>query len=216
MLDLKSRRSTPIPISVPTDALARRPARVVVAPSLIEYFALSPKGERALFVGRGDVFSAPIEKGPTRNLTRSSDAHDREAVWSPDGAKVAFLSDRSGEEEIYLVSQDGSGSPEKLTEDGKRRRQNLAWSPDGKRIAFGDSTGRIYSVDVASKAVVEVARDLGGNVSDYTWSGDGGWLAFSLADPSGFRSTPSWLSGWGEDQPRARSRSTCGTSGRRS
>ena len=71
VLDLRSGRSTPIPITVPTDALARRPSRVVVAPALIEDFALSPRGERALFVGRGDVFSAPIEKGAVRNLTRS-------------------------------------------------------------------------------------------------------------------------------------------------
>ena len=56
-------------------------------------FALSPKGERALFVGRGDLFTAPIEKGPTRNLTRSSGAHDRAAQWSPDGRKIAFISD---------------------------------------------------------------------------------------------------------------------------
>ncbi len=65
-LDLRSGRSTPIPITVPTDALARRPSRVVIAPTLIEDFALSPKGERALFVGRGDVFSRRLRRGPAK------------------------------------------------------------------------------------------------------------------------------------------------------
>ena len=46
---------------------------------------LSPKGERALLAARGDIFTAPIEKGPTRNLTRSSGAHDKWPRWSPDG-----------------------------------------------------------------------------------------------------------------------------------
>jgi tricorn protease len=138
------------------------------------------------------VFTAPIEKGPTRNLTHSSDAHDREAAWSPDGAKVAYISDSSGEEEVWLADQAGAGQPERLTSDGHTRRQGLVWSPDGKRIAFSDSTGRIGCVEVASKTVVAVAHDLSGNVGDYTWSGDGGWLAFSLADPSGFRSIWLW------------------------
>src|SRR5256885_312439 len=81
----------------------------------IENFSLSPKGERALFVARGDIFTAPIEKGPTRNLTNSSNAHDKWARWSPDGAKIAFVSDLDGEDEVYLVNQDGSGHPEQLT-----------------------------------------------------------------------------------------------------
>ena len=68
---------------------------------------LSPKGERALFAARGDIFTAPIEKGPTRNLTHSSGAHDKWPSWSPDGSQIAFISDMSGEEELYIVPQDG-------------------------------------------------------------------------------------------------------------
>ena len=191
VFDTRSKKDKAVPILVPNDGVAMRPSRVS-AEDRIEGVGLSPKGERALIVARGDVFTAPIEKGPTRNLTHSSDAHDRVAVWSPDGAKVAYLSDASGEEEIYLVAQDGSGAPEKLTSDGKTRREGLLWSPDGKRIAFSDSTGRVWSLDVATKALVEVARDRSGSVGDYSWSADGGWLAFSLSDPSGFRSIWLW------------------------
>jgi tricorn protease len=195
VLDLKSSRSTKIPISVPTDALARRPARVVVAPPLIEDFALSPKGERALFVGRGDVFSAPIEKGAVRNLTRSSGAHDKAARWSPDGLSVAFLSDATGEEELYLIDQTGSGKPEQLTKDGKAMRYAPEWSPDGKRLAFSDKDGKLFALTLADKSLVQVADEARGQVRDYVWSPCGTHLAFSLTDPNFTRSLYIWSVG---------------------
>jgi tricorn protease len=101
VLDTRSGKSAQISINVPDDGLARRPSRISAANN-IESYELSPKGERALFSARGDIFSAPIEKGPTRNLTHSSGAHDKWPAWSPDGSKIAFISDLSGEEELYL------------------------------------------------------------------------------------------------------------------
>ncbi len=106
VLETKSRKSNAISITVPDDGLARSPSRVSAA-NQIESVGLSPKGERAVFAARGDIFSAPIEKGPTRNLTHSSGAHDKWPSWSPDGSQIAFISDMSGEEELYVVPQDG-------------------------------------------------------------------------------------------------------------
>mgnify|MGYP002064453908 CR=1 FL=1 len=45
---------------------------------------------RALFVARGDLFSVPVEKGLAINLTGTSNAHEREVAWSPDGTRIAF------------------------------------------------------------------------------------------------------------------------------
>ena len=113
---------------VPDDGVNRR-ASYVSAANLIEQVEVSPKGERVLFAARGDIFSAPVEKGPTRNLTHSPGAHDKWPAWSPDGSKVAFLSDASGEEEIYVVAQDGSSPPEKITSGGQAFRYDPKWSP---------------------------------------------------------------------------------------
>jgi tricorn protease len=195
VLDLQSCRSTPIPITVPTDALARRPSRVVVAPSLIEGFALSPRGERALFVGRGDIFSAPIEKGAVRNLTRSSGAHDKGARWSPDGLKVAYISDATGEEELYLIDQTGSGKPEQLTKNGHAMRYTPEWSPDGKRLAFSDKDGKVFVLTLADKSLLQVADEARGQVHDYAWSPCGTHLAFSLSDPNDTQSLVIWSVG---------------------
>ena len=180
-----------IPITVPDDGLAMRPARVSAA-DLIEDAALSPKGERALFVARGDVFTAPIEHGPTRNLTRSSGAHDRWARWSPDGRRIAFVSDASGEDEIYVVAQDGSGEPERLTAGGRAMRYAPAWSPTGTHLAFGDKDGRLYVLDVETKELIDVADEARGPLRDYVWSPRGGHLAFSMTDPTEFRSLWVW------------------------
>ena len=110
VLDTASGSVTPVAIRVPTDALPTRPARIQVSDN-IESFGLSPKGERALFVARGDIFTAPIEKGSARNVTKTSGAHDKWASWSPDGSQIAFLSDLSGDDELYVVAQDAWGCP---------------------------------------------------------------------------------------------------------
>ncbi|HPC82527.1 MAG TPA: S41 family peptidase [Thermoanaerobaculaceae bacterium] len=178
-------------ILVPDDGVASRPSRLAVE-KFIEDFELAPRGERALFVARGDVFTAPIEHGPTRNLTNSSNSHEKWARWSPDGSRIAFVSDRSGEDQLYIVAQDGSAPLEALTTTHVGMMYAPAWSPDGKRLAFGDKDGKVFVVTVADRKVVEVAEDARGEIQDYTFSPDGQWLAFSMSDRNGSRSLWIW------------------------
>jgi tricorn protease len=195
--DIAEHRSTPISIRVPDDGVSRRPSRVSVA-GMVEDLALSPQGERALFVARGDIFTAPIENGPTRNLTRSSGAHDRWARWSPDGRQIAYISDADGEDELYLVAQDGSAEPEQITDGGEAMRYAPAWSPEGKRIAFSDKDGKLWVLEVAGRKLVEVADDPAGQVVDYVWSPHGGFLAFTLYDDNGLPSIHVWSAADGQ------------------
>ena len=188
---MKAKTDTALAITVPSDGLASRPSRVP-ADKRIESFGLSPKGERALFVARGDVFTAPIEKGATRNLTRSSNAHDKHATWSPDGKTIAYVSDRTGEEQLWLVPQDGLGKPEQLTTTFGSMLSAPAWSPDGARLALSDKDGKLYVVTVAGKKVVEIADDRFGGIGDYAWSPDGAHLAFSMGEHTGMRVLHVW------------------------
>jgi tricorn protease len=191
VMDAKSRKSSPISITVPDDGLWKRPSRINVAQNL-EDFSLSPKGERALFCARGDIFTLPIEKGPTRNLTRSSGAHDKWPRWSPDGSQIAFISDMSGEEQVYTIAQDGSSAAVQLTTEHKAMLYEPEWSADGKRLAYSDKDGKIYVLTIADKKVTQIADSTRGQVRDYSWSPRGNFLAFSLPNANGFNSVYIW------------------------
>lgn len=197
IFDIASGESKHLSIEVPTDALAMRPSRVS-ASGHMEWTSLSPKGERALMVARGDVFTVPIEKGATRNLTNSSNAHDRFAEWSPDGATIAFVSDMDGEDEIYRISQDGRDSkgqitkPEQLTHGFHAMLYQPSWSPDGKRIAFGDKDGKLYVLNLDDKKVTQIAQSVRGRIESYPWSEDSGYLALAMPEPSGISCVYIW------------------------
>jgi len=197
VLNAQTKKSTPISINVPDEGNSRRPSRVA-AGNLIESVNLSPKGERALFAARGDIFSAPIEKGPTRNLTDSSGAHDKWPSWSPDGSQIAFISDKSGEEELYLISQDGSKPAEQITNGGSAMRYQPEWAPDGKRIAFSDKDGKLYVLTVADRKIVEVTDSPRGQIRDYIWSPRGNFLAFTMANDNQFASVFIWSAAEGQ------------------
>ncbi len=187
ILDTKSNKPTKLNINVPDDGVHKR-ARTINAAQYIQNVALSPKGERVLFGARGDIFSAPAEKGGTRNLTHSSNAHDKFPRWSPDGKQIAFISDRSGEEEVWLSAQDGLSKPEQLTNGGSAMRYAPEWSGDGKKIAFSDKDGKVYILNVADKRLLQIADAPRGQVNDYEWSPKGNYLTFSYSGTNGFSS----------------------------
>ncbi|PYV96845.1 MAG: protease, partial [Acidobacteria bacterium] len=107
-------------------------------------FDISPEGKRAVFAARGTV---PAKDGSSRNLTRTPGIREKFVTWSPDGRWVAYVSDRSGEDEIYISPHDGMGKEQQVTTGYKGFKYAIAWSPDSKKLAWGDKDCRIWYVD---------------------------------------------------------------------
>ena len=134
--DTQSAEDRALTITVPSDLVSER-TRQVNAADHIESHTLSPGGERVAVVARGDVFSMPVEFGVTRNLTHSSNAHEREASWSSDGRRVVYVSDLSGEEEIYVQEQSGNRSAVQISSNSSSRYFAPRLSGDDQHIAVG-------------------------------------------------------------------------------
>jgi len=141
--------------------------------------AIAPDGSRASFVARGDVFTVPAKHGPTRNLTSSPGVHERDATWSPDGRWIAFISDASGEDELWIQPQDGRGDSRQLTRGGDTYKYAPSWSPDSRRLAWADKKNRLQFVDVESGTVTLAAQAEAFEIRDFTWSPDSRWIAYT-------------------------------------
>ena len=175
--DLATEKSSAVPITIREDFAATRPALTNVAKSLASV-SPSPDGQRVTVVARGDVFTVPAKDGPTRNLTQTQGVHERSARWSPDGKWIAYLSDATGEFELYVRPQDGKGAAIQLTSNNDTYPFALDWSPDSKKILWADRKQRLRFIDVATKAITTVAENPDAPIQQYSWAPDSQWVTY--------------------------------------
>ncbi len=182
--DLASGQAIPVPIEIKEDFASGRSA-LVDAAKHIESVNLAPDGERSITVARGDLFSVPAKNGTPRNLTKTPGAHERDAVWSPDGKWVAYNSDVTGENELYVRSQDGKGEPQQVTSGADTYYYAPKWSPDSKKVLWSDRLQRLRYVDVTTKVITLVDQDKYGEIEGYAWSPDGQWITWARPEENG-------------------------------
>ena len=121
--------------------------------------SLSPTGQRAVFEYRGDIFTIPKENGDGRNITNTCGVADRSPVWSPDGKKIAWFSDASGEYQLMIADQMGMEKPKAISFQKPTFFFKPVWSSDGKYISFSDTDYTIWVVDVAAGTTKKVDSD---------------------------------------------------------
>lgn len=180
-------QTTELTFVLPTDRIHARTHRVPIAASLGN-IALGPTGKRLLIEARGQLLSVPVENGAAREVASCSGSRTQYPAWSVDGKWIAFVSDRSGEEQIWLCSSAGADVPRQLTRDHKGPLGPLIWSPDGKQIATSDRESRLLLVDTGKGVITQVAQSRyktaydEGLLTDYRFSPDGKWLAYAVQE----------------------------------
>ncbi|MEO5675162.1 MAG: PDZ domain-containing protein, partial [Chitinophagales bacterium] len=178
ILNLASEQATQVKVQIAGDDSWSR-SEFVDGAKFIEGWDLSPDGNRLSIVARGDVFTVPAESGITRNLTNTNNAHERDAVWSPDGNWIAYISDTTGEDEIYLKPQKGDGKTIRLTTTGDNYKYHLRFSPDSRKIMWSDRKQTLQYVNVDTRKITVVEHSDAGEYIYYDWSPDSKWIAYA-------------------------------------
>ncbi|MGH9870012.1 MAG: amidohydrolase family protein [Candidatus Polarisedimenticolia bacterium] len=151
---------------------------------------VSPDGRTFVFDMLGDLYSVPIAGGEARELT-SGISWDTEPRFSPDGKKIAFISDRAGGDNIWIMNADGS-APRAVTEEKTTLVHNPSWSPDGDYLvakkAFTSTrsiaAGEIWLFHVGGGAGMNLIERPDGpraqkNIAEPAFSRDGRYVYFS-------------------------------------
>ncbi len=122
----------------------------------------------------------PIISNPVSAQTEVPSSYDSDASWSPLGNRIAFISGRSGNLDIWIMEPDGT-NPVNLTANNSGFDGDMSWSPDGKRLAFTSERNNslnIWVMDMDSLNSVNLTENLEGEKGYPRWSPDGNHLAF--------------------------------------
>jgi len=186
LFDPATKTTRRLTIGVAADLEETRP-RFVKGAKYVRSAGLSPSGARAVFEFRGEIVTAPAEKGDARNLTNTTGANERSPVWSPDGRQIAYFSDESGEYELVVAPQDGKGERKHFQPGGAGFYESPVWAPDSQKLSFIDNSFSVYFIDLKSGATKKIASEYMYSpikTLGTAWSPDSKWLAYTLNTPA--------------------------------
>jgi tricorn protease len=145
-----------------------------------EGFSPSPEGDYVAVDFRGEIFVVPTEAevGEKAQVTSSS-RRDEGAVFSPDGKYLAYLSDESREQEVWVY--DRAAATRTKVSAHPSFKESVTWSPDSKRLAYV-AANRLFLVDADGSNSTEVAHNVAGGYQVSGFSPDGNWLVYTRRD----------------------------------
>ena len=186
-LDVASGKGRPIDVALNPASPAARVQWKDASPAMTSAH-LSATGKRVLVSARGEVFSAPVKDGSIRNLTNTSGVREKDALWSQDGLRVAYIADAGRKHQLVLREADGLAKPKtlSLSLDGGGYFSLLAWSPDGKRLIVQDNHLNLFSVNAADGVRRLLATSARRGQFNVAFSADSRWLAYTVTGANHF------------------------------
>lgn len=178
-LDPATKKTEQIHITLSSDLVQARPEWKNVGNMGRNSYSMSPDGKRVAITSRGELFDVPVGKGITRNISKTPGANERSASWSPDGKYIAYISDMTGETEVYLYDVAKGAAPVQLTKDNDTYIRGLKWSPDSKHILYTDRKNRIVEVDPEARTSRVVMTNPEAEFSGVEYSPDSKWLTYT-------------------------------------
>jgi len=177
-LDTASGKSTEIHIDIKSDS-KQNDVELVSISNQAESFHLSPSTKRAAITAHGEIFTIATGTGEPQRVTETP-WREQDPRWSPDGKWIAFVSDRTGRQEVWIG--DELGKTEKKLSDVDCDKNALTWSPDSKTLLWSGSDHKLRSVDIASGATEIIASSDAANINSPQFSPDGKFIAYAKQD----------------------------------
>ena len=178
-LDVPNGTPRKITIAMTADA-KENDVGVISADSRADGFSPSPAGDYLAVDVHGEIVIVPSEQGiGERTQVTNSPWRERSQSYSPDGRRIAYVSDESGEEEVWVWEM-ASGAKRKLTTH-ESVKSDLTWAPGSQKLAFV-AANRLWEVDAAGSDARELAHNPAGGYSIQQYSADGNWLVVARRD----------------------------------
>jgi len=177
-LDTATGRSTEIRVDVKSD-VKENDTELITITNEAEGFHISPSNRRAAIVAHGEIFTIATDRGEPQRVTETA-WREQDPRWSPNGKWIAFVSDRTGRQEVWISDELGK-NPEKLS-DVDCDKSSLVWSQDSKVLLWAGSDHKLRRVEIdTGKTDVLVSSDAG-QIGTPQFSPDGKWLSYSKED----------------------------------
>jgi tricorn protease len=177
-LDTATGKSTEIRVNLKSDDKESE-TRLRTIHSEADSFDLSPSNKRMALISHGELFTAATEKGEVQRVTDTS-WREQDPRWSPNGKWIAFISDRTGRQEVWLSDELGK-MPKKLS-DADCDKSGLAWSPDSKSLLWSGSDHKLRRVDADSGKTDIVAVSDASVIATPQFSPDAKWISYTKQD----------------------------------
>ena len=155
---------------------------VLTSDSRADGFGPSPNGEYVAVEFHGNVEIVPSEQGiGEKTPVAISSWRETSAKYSPDGKKIAYISDESGDQEVWIYEL-ASGVRQRLSSQPSEKA-NLVWSADSQKLCY-TGNNRIWEIDFANgqPQPLELANNVAGGFNIQQYSADGTWLVYSRRD----------------------------------